>query len=401
MAKRAAAEYVPDSDEEVEIKEKKRKGEKGELKETKSKGWAFTLNRKAKTTHEGWGNVMKMVESKLQAKSVVYAIYQMEVAPSTKQQHLQGYVLFKTAKTMAGTRSLVFKHEMLNHVHLEPAGASAAKNREYCSKPETAYVDSEGNRYMFEHGECPNEEEEKKHQGKRNDINQALATYVDQGALACLRAHPTEFVKYSRGFEKAALLVKQDMAAKMDRPVDVRIIIGPPGTGKTRLARQMSEGKTVYWAPMRSRESDSVWFDGYDGQEVLILDNFEGGAQMPWDMLLRVTDRYPYSAPCKGAHVQAAWRVIIITSSIEPESWYKKSDLESTALYRRVTNVVRLALPATHAAPVLVALPVTAPMTYEEARAKVQGDQDYEALVRAPTPELVEEEEEEPIQHPH
>lgn len=333
-----------------------------------------------------WFKRMELLNHRLATKSVVYAVYQLEVAPTTKQQHLQGYVLFKTNKTMQSTRGAVFKDACLNSVHLEAAHGTSEQNRTYCTKPDTAYLNSDGATVGFEIGVCPAPGDEIKTQGKRNDINNALSTYVDQGALACLRAHPTEFVKYHRGLEKAALLVKQEAAAKADRPVTVTIIQGQPGVGKSRLAREMAEGVSVFWMSMRSHERAEVWFDGYDGQRILILDNFTGEAQMPMEMLMRVTDRYPFSAPCKGAHVQAAWDQVIITTSIDPVTWYMKSASEDiSALNRRVTQYIKLSPPAGAAKDATVELPVPVQATFEDASRQVRLHKDAEALEAADT----------------
>jgi len=334
-----------------------------------------------------WFKRMELLNHRLATKSVVYAVYQLEVAPTTKQQHLQGYVLFKTNKTMQSTRGAVFKDACLNSVHLEAAHGTSEQNRTYCTKPDTAYLNSDGATVGFEIGVCPAPGEEIKTQGKRNDINNALNTYVDQGALACLRAHPTEFVKYHRGLEKAALLVKQEAAIKADRPVTVTIIEGLPGVGKSRLARDMSEGVTSYWPPMRSHEKDNVWFDGYDGQRILVLDNFQGKEQMPHELLLRVTDRYPFSAPCKGAHAQAQWDQVIITTSVDPKMWYPDIGVvERSAFNRRVTQYIKMKSPeAGDAKAALAELPVPVQATYEDAAHQVRLHKDAEALEAADT----------------
>jgi len=290
---------------------------------------------------------------------------------------MQGYLHFKVAKTMAQVRSTVFKDDELQHVHLEAAKGSAEQNKKYCTKPDTAWKNPDGSTVGWERGKCPSEEEEAKHQGKRNDIKAAMECYKSEGALACATKFPETFCKYERGLRQYSLLFQQNKAVKEDRPVELQVILGAPGTGKTRLAREMSLHQSVYWLPMRSHARDSVWFDGYDGQDVIILDNFSGDAQLPWDMMLRINDRYPWSAPIKGGHVQANWRKVIITSSVEPQMWYPHGPLEMAALWRRMNvRPIKLSLPATDVPPAVPEMPAPVLMTYAEASKNLKGMQE-------------------------
>jgi len=51
----------------------------------------------------------------------------------------------------------------------------------------------------------------------------------------------------------------------------VTLLYGPSGCGKTRLAR---EEEDLWFTPL----GDPGWFDGYDGQEAVLLDDFAGTA---------------------------------------------------------------------------------------------------------------------------
>ncbi|KAL0152209.1 hypothetical protein M9458_051932 [Cirrhinus mrigala] len=55
---------------------------------------------------------------------------------------------------------------------------------------------------------------------------------------------------------------------------------------------------------------DYAWWDGYDGQDNVIIDDFYGW--IAYDELLRVCDRYPCKVPVKGAFVEfvAKWEFV-------------------------------------------------------------------------------------------
>lgn len=111
-----------------------------------------------------------------------------------------------------------------------------------------------------------------------------------------------------------------------DHEVTVTVIQGPTGTGKSRHCKEQYPG--AYW------KQRSNWWDGYEGQETVIIDEFYGW--LPFDLLLRICDRYPLLVETKGGQVNFTAKNIIITSNTVPERWYKNVYFKSFA--RRVTK---------------------------------------------------------------
>lgn len=70
---------------------------------------------------------------------------------------------------------------------------------------------------------------------------------------------------------------------------------------------------------MPAREKTG-WWDGYEGQQVVIIDEFYGW--LGYDFILRLTDRYPLLVETKGGTVQFVSRVVIFTSNSHPRDWY-------------------------------------------------------------------------------
>ena len=75
---------------------------------------------------------------------------------------------------------------------------------------------------------------------------------------------------------------------------EVYVYQGPTGTGKSREA--MEKFPNAYW------KQRSNWWDGYCAHEEVIIDEFYGW--LPFDLCLRICDRYPLLVETKGGNVQ-------------------------------------------------------------------------------------------------
>lgn len=111
-----------------------------------------------------------------------------------------------------------------------------------------------------------------------------------------------------------------------DHPVEVIVLHGPAGTGKSKYCKD--NYPKAYW------KQRSQWWDGYNNHEHVVVDEFYGW--LPYDLLLRICDRYPLLVETKGGQVQFVAKTIIITSNLHPLQWYK--NMYFPALQRRVTK---------------------------------------------------------------
>lgn len=64
-----------------------------------------------------------------------------------------------------------------------------------------------------------------------------------------------------------------------------------------------------------------VWWDNYEGEDVILFDDFYGGVKHAY--LLRLLDGYRMQLPTKGAHTWKGWTKVFITSNKPPQEWYK------------------------------------------------------------------------------
>lgn len=116
------------------------------------------------------------------------------------------------------------------------------------------------------------------------------------------------------------------------RDVQVRVVFGDTGTGKTSavldgLHRLGTVCRVTHWGVGA--------FDGYDGQDSLILDEFAG--QPPIEELLTWLDVFPVTLAARYRARQARFVRVAILANSAPETWYKFAPkAQRAALARRL-----------------------------------------------------------------
>ena len=112
---------------------------------------------------------------------------------------------------------------------------------------------------------------------------------------------------------------------------------GPTGSGKSRCAEEMFPN--AYWAM-----STGKWWEGYDGQEVVIINDYRKDF-CKFHELLNLLDRYPYRVECKGGSRQFTSKTIVITTPLSPEeTWENRTSEDLGQLLRRIDNILFLAM---------------------------------------------------------
>lgn len=224
--------------------------------------------------------------------------------------HLQGYVEFSKPIRMVGAKKLPGFGRASLHNRL----GTRAQAIKYCGKD--APLES--------FGVC-------KGQGSRSDLL-AVKEIIDDGGtlLDVADASFGTYLRYERGIRSYKRLKQQDR----DWEMEVLVFWGVPGSGKSRKAYEYGD---VYFVPT-PRDGSAVWFDGYEGQETIVLDDFYGWLR--WSFLLKLLDRYPMELPVKGGFERMRSRRVVITSNTNPSQWYDYDEKKQvSALKRRVTEV--------------------------------------------------------------
>lgn len=85
-------------------------------------------------------------------------------------------------------------------------------------------------------------------------------------------------------------------------------IVGPAGIGKTFLI------KSRFFNTCYCKTATNKWWDGYDKQKVVILDDFPKNTDLEGDLKLW-SDKYSFIAEIKGSTVRPVHDVLIVTSN--------------------------------------------------------------------------------------
>lgn len=248
-----------------------------------------------------------------------YYIYQLEKCPSTEKLHFQGFLQFEKPVNRPAFNKFCAKHNL--DMHNSEMYSTVKACKEYCAKSQTK-IDG------------PWEKGEASAQGKKPSTK-LIADMVLAGATDSEIAlqYPDAYMRLSRQIKDL-----RATACAAPRNFKTRVIycVGESGAGKSAFARRFDEH--AYYKDM----STPTFWDNYQGQEVVVLDDLRGSS-FPFNFLLRLWDRYPVQVQVKGSAVNFAPRWIIATSVIHPKDLYsmdvqQREDIQQ--LLRRIDKVL-------------------------------------------------------------
>lgn len=146
----------------------------------------------------------------------------------------------------------------------------------------------------------------------------------------------SDFVRYHSGILKARQYL---MKAPKTREVQVTILYGATGVGKSHWAHSLcSDQEDPY--TMFHYNGDTLWFDGYDNQKVIIFD--EWNAQIPITEMNRICDKWRYQARIKGGSTPAMWDHVVLCTNFMGWTWWTSApEGVRKAFQRRVTKIYR------------------------------------------------------------
>jgi len=266
---------------------------------SQGKHWCITLNNPDDGECLGWS-----------VEEMQYLICGKEVGKEGTP-HLQGYVQFKKKKKLSAVK------KFWPRAHLELAKGKPDQNVTYCSKEHQ----------WHDHGECL------KGQGSRSDLEN-VKKRIDEGCtISELRdEHYATYIRYQR-----QLTVDREFnLPNRSWPTELHIYWGASGSGKSRKC--FEDWPDAYW------KTRGEWWDGYDGQETIIIDEFYGW--LPIDTVLRLCDRYPLQLQVKGGFRKCVAKRVIFTSNKPWEEWWNAESFDKVkpAFLRRITSCTEFKL---------------------------------------------------------
>lgn len=271
---------------------------KGEF--TKSKNWCFT-----EYTQENF------MEWKVGEKMLVYTVFQLEKCPETGRLHYQGFIHLRDKKDRAYMR----KH-YTDTAHWDPCDGSPEQNITYCTKEESRVMGP------WEIGDKNNITK----QGERSDLTEMLTDRLENAKLKELvNNYGDNYIKNWKSIEKLCNEIKTEDFTEV-RKLNVKWFFGEPGTGKSQYA-------FTNW-PKAYRKDGCKWWDGYNGQDVIIFEDINVVDPGMIDDWLKWCDIYPWQVQVKGGFVNLGFTQVIFTSNKKPEDVFGPS-----AMIRRIHEV--------------------------------------------------------------
>lgn len=223
-----------------------------------------------------------------------------ETCPKTGKKHMQGFVQF-----FGQSRFARFQKLIKSKCHMEVVRGSINENEEYCSK-EGIYAKL--GKFVK--------------QGQRVDIEQ-LHDEMKNGKRLCEIAdeNPKLWLQYHNGLTSLKHHVDKIRLENKFRDIKTTILVGDAGTGKTKYVYDKYEAKEIF--KIDSYDDKKFLFNGYMGEKILLIDDFNGGIQ--YTKLLHILDRYPYKCNVKNGLCYAEWEEVYFTSNNKPGMWYRKT----------------------------------------------------------------------------
>lgn len=240
----------------------------------RSKYWCFTINNPTDSDTPPLDDV-------------TYIIYSYEEGSKEETPHWQGYVEYSSPRSLARMKKL------MPRAHCEARRGTSLQASDYCKKDGAL---------ILEQGTISPPPNTKQNEARKR--NWSLAMSLAKEGRFDEMDESILFPHYH-----AAKRIRQDYQLP---PPDLEEVtgfwfVGPPNTGKSYTARKLYPG--LYDKPCNK------WWDGYQGQETVLVDDFDLNHKVLGHHLKRWADCYSFPAEHKGTTIQIRPKRIIVTSN--------------------------------------------------------------------------------------
>jgi hypothetical protein len=298
------------------------KGRPDQVANPRGKNWCFTLAHPQEEEIEAF--LIKIRND--QSDAIQKAIIGKEMGGQGTFEHLQGYLSFKTAKSLWQLRRIFNER-----AHWEVAGASAEINYDYCTK--------EGN-IVIEKGFEKIQNKRMKEQKRNEYWLTVLKDAMKLGPDAFQQKHPQEWLLRRNAIERIMLeSAKKDMRAWDGiLPRKNVWIWGEPGIGKSRWADNLpTSGETF-------RKNFNKWWCGMETRTVtkVIIEDWPASPQGDiLGMHLKIWgDRYCFCGETKGSSIpiMPGRFFLIVTSNYRIRNCFQREE-DWRAISRRFAEI--------------------------------------------------------------
>lgn len=285
---------------------------------TKCRNWCFTINN--------WEQLDPHVlnDMKTELSAAKYWVIGKEVAPNTGTKHLQGFVVFENAqwfnrikRCLEGTKA-----------HIEWCKGTADQNITYCKK--------DGD--WEEYGEPPMTRKRKGEMGA--ETQQAKWRYIADMAMEgkmeeLLEEHPRETIVSYRTLKMIRIDMLSRKAKDLTGSLENIWYYGESGCGKTARAKREWPDAFSMTIP---KQGVQAWWDGYDGQETVIINDVSCFNKSFTDELKTWTEHSVITGAWKGTIIRLRPKRFVITSQYTIDEIWDDTKTRQ-ALHRRMKEV--------------------------------------------------------------
>jgi len=183
-------------------------------------------------------------------------------------------------------------------------------------------------------------------QGTRTDINDlAVALKSGKTMVSIAEEHTNTLLKCFGNASKMKILF--DSSKVRTWMTELFIYTGKAGSGKSHAAYEEAKqflldagSDELPYMLMIPNKGESLWWEGYEGQQVVIIDDFYGTIDINY--FKRMVDKYPMKVNIKNMSAQFLARRVYVTSNQGWKSWWGSELLANSenvnAIQRRITK---------------------------------------------------------------
>jgi hypothetical protein len=284
--------------------------------DTAARDFAFVINNPKISEQELYNHLENRV-------NVRYFVFVREKGDNGTE-HYQGYIEFSKPKKFSLVKKYFSEEQIGTNAHISERIYARLTCVKYVKK-EDKFADKAHTRIgkIYEYGDFAKS-------GQRNDLID-MVEMKRQGAtdLEIFETYPYQAARYGKFVTSKAMEHKEkDFKAQYRENLEVYYIHGATRTGKTRFVFDKHGYENVY---QNEGYEYGKWFDGYEGQDILLLDEYR--TSLGFGFLLKLLDGHPLKIQCRYQNKWACFTKIYITSNLpleaqhqdtqygDPESW--------------------------------------------------------------------------------
>lgn len=267
--------------------------------------------------------------------------FQLEKTTTTGKVHLQVYLETYSPITLSSVKTILGDSTL----HAEQRRGTRLAAYDYTRKEDNDYWYQLYPQWVEHGARIPGTEHKQigvfsTRQGERTDLLNVIdMVRADKNELQIAETCPREYIKFSTGIKRWLQQRAFRRAGKYSH-VEVILLKGDPGLGKTRYAKDRHGYENVYTPKWNGTK---FWFDGYQDQSVLLINEIDH-QNIRLEYFLQLTDNWYLELEQKGSSTVSNWHTIYITTNDPVEMWFNywegRTIANQKAFARRIDCIV-------------------------------------------------------------